>query len=443
MIAPCAAALLLWLWRYCALEPIETRYEWAAALSDLLLYGAIGCAFVFRWFALWRGETRRETEPPKAQTARAPWKTDLRIFLALLGVHAARMLLAYLWLLLAEEYDGTLFDSLGRWWGGDTGHYLEIAEHWYADWQDMGVVWRLVFLPFYGVLIKAVEPLTGSYFHAGLLVSVLCSSAAGCVLYRLARIGFDPKTASRAVRYYAIFPAALFYTAVLSEGAYILLALLCVYAARKRRWAVSSVFGGLAAFTRSVGILLLVPVCFLWLTEYLRSKARKTLLWGLSLLLIPAGFGAYLLINLLETGSAWTFTVMQREHWSQTLGPFFGAARYSAAYAVNWFRAGKIQDAIGLWGAGLSARFSALLLMLFTAKRQHPADLAYVLAYYAVTMGATWLLSAPRYLLVLYPLVLAAAILGKNRRFDALFSAACLVLGQAYLYAFLFRFDVY
>ena len=458
-------------------KPFDTWYDAAIVLCDILLYAAVGVAFVWQWIALWRRSAGREkieavaeaaSEPPaeagtdaafepvEASDSAKPaepltlsprdgWQTYALIFLVMLGIHAARILLGYVWKVFGADYGGTLFDSLSDWWGSDTRHYIDIAEHWYADYDGSGTVWRLVFLPFYSILIRLLLPLTKSAFAAGMTLSVLCSSAGGCVLYRLARLDHDKATARRAVKYYAILPAALFYTAALSEGTFVLLSLLCVLFARKKQWLLASVMGGLAAFTRSVGIILLVPVCFEWITALIgsRGKDRAAWLWGLTLLLIPAGFGGYLLINSIETGSAWTFTVYQRQNWSQQLGWFFHSVRYQLHYATDWIESGKLQDTFGLWVPSLLSQFSTLFVMAVTARKQRASYTAYFLIYFAVAMGATWLLSAPRYLLVCFPLVLGMAILGKRRWVDRAMTAACLVLGQLYLYAFLFRFDVY
>ncbi len=442
-IAGCAALLLLCAALYIADNPIEKWYEWTAVLTELLLFCAVGVRFVFRWFDDWK-QARRELPEPAPEPVKI--RTDLTVFCCMLGVHAIRILLGYVWQVLALDFHGSLLESLSVWWGSDTGHYLEIAEYWYADYNGSGTVWRLVFFPFYPILIRLLQPLIGEWFHAGMLISILCSSAAGCVLYRLVRLDHDEETARRAVKYYAILPAAFFYTAVLSEGTFLLLSLLCVLFSRKRRWLAAAVFGMLAAFTRSLGIVLLVPAFYEWMTALIglpNGKRKKTLLWGLCLLLIPLGFCAYLWINYRETGDCFAFLAYQKENWNQQLGWFFHSARYQSEYLVRWLHEGRAADALGLWIPSLCARFLALTGMCLTAKAQRPADTAYFLIYYLIAMGTTWLLSAPRYLLVLYPIVLALAHLGRRRRLDATVTAACLIGGQLYFYAFLMQFDVY
>ena len=440
--AVCVAALLGAFVFWAIDQPRMAWYEWVIVLCDIVLFSLVGVQFVASWFQTWQA---KEPEPEPAGEAPG-WKTDLTIFCLILLVHAARFLIAFLWESMAMEFEGDLIDSMWYWKGSDSRHYLDIAEHWYFDYDHSGTVWRLVFLPFYSILIRGAAVLTKDYLASGILVSVLCSSAAGSVLYRLARLDYDRETALRAVKYYAILPAALFYTAALSEGTFMLLSLLCIYQVRKKNWLAACIAGGLAAFTRSVGIILLVPVCFEWLTEVIcggRETRRKTLLYGFSLLLIPLGFGAYLLINYIETGDWLRFTVYQRENWDQHLGWFFASVRYQLTYLLDWFTEGRTEDGIGLWAASLLSQFFTLGVMVLTARRQRPSYIAYFLIYFMVTMGASWLLSAPRYLLVLFPLLFGIADLTRKKWADNALSAGCLVLGQIYLYAFLNQFDVY
>ena len=433
-----AAVLLACFLLYGIDHPFDVWQEWIVVLADLLLFLLIGIVFVFRWIGDWRAP-----DSP-LQPIRIPLSDFLKIFLLMLCAHFVRILIAFLWQSIAFSFEGTIADSLWIWHGSDTRHYLAIAEHWYADYDQSGTVWRLVFLPFYSILVRLVAFLTRDAYSAGMIVSILSSCFAGCALFALARQDWDEPTAWRAVKYCCILPASLFQTAALTESTFLLLSLLCMLGARRRNWLLAGIAGGLAAFTRSVGVILLIPVGYEWLTAVIHSEKRKgPLLWGLALLLIPAGLSGYLLINRIETGSALTFMRLQKENWDQQLGWFFHSVRYQLNYGLRWLREGNRQDAIGLWFANLIAQFGSLGVMLFAAKRMRPSYLAYFLAYFAVAMGTTWLLSAPRYLMVLFPLLFAMADLGRKNRIDRTLTVSCLLLGQMYLYAFIGRFDVY
>lgn len=76
-------------------------------------------------------------------------------------------------------------------------------------------------------------------------------------------------------------------------------------------------------------------------------------------------------------------------------------------------------------------------------KKMPVSWLGWFLAYYLVVVGPTWLLSAPRYLLVLLPVPFAAAALCKTKKQDLFGTALCLAVSFLYLLAFVLRWQVW
>ena len=64
---------------------------------------------------------------------------------------------------------------------------------------------------------------------------------------------------------------------------------------------------------------------------------------------------------------------------------------------------GTLQKILGLWGTNIVCFFGSLILMLIASKKVRPSYSAYYLIYFAITLGVSWLLSAPRYLTVVFP----------------------------------------
>ena len=97
----------------------------------------------------------------------------------------------------------------------------------------------------------------------------------------------------------------------------------------KKRYFFACLLGGLAAFTRVLGVLLLLPVVIELWGEAARIQAqggkglRYFLVRAAALLLIPLGLGGYLYVNYAVTGNAFTFLIYQRDHWSQGYGLVF------------------------------------------------------------------------------------------------------------------------
>ena len=237
----------------------------------------------------------------------------------------------------------------------------------------------------------------------------------------------------------------------MSDSLFLLLSVACVYAVRKNVYPLAGAVGFLAAFTRMPGILLFVPACF----ELAGSIIREAPLRGkeprwrwrmtgnaLSLLFIPAGLLLYCYVNYRVTGNATMFLTYQREHWHQQLGWFFAATSTIVNSATTSF-ADNVRMLWGLWIPNLVFLFASLGIVIAAQNKLRASNVAYFIAYYAVCMGATWLLSAPRYLTAAYPLALALGAITGKKSVDRIATAVCIVLFVVYLLAFVKQWYVY
>ena len=170
----CAAALLACFALYLIGNPIDYWYEGVIVVCDLVLFMVVGVLFVFRWIGAWREKT------PDPAAPRDGIRIYLLIFLIMALSHAVRILLAYLWQIAAFGFDSSPLDSLWTWSGSDTRHYLAIAEHWYADYDNSGTVWRLVFLPFYVAGYNLTPARVRRFSHK---VNVKLAGAAFLIIY--------------------------------------------------------------------------------------------------------------------------------------------------------------------------------------------------------------------------------------------------------------------
>ena len=203
------------------------------------------------------------------------------------------------------------------------------------------------------------------------------------------------------------------------------------------------------------GILLVVPVVFELVGEIIRERPlhrsakpadRRWRLSmagnALSVLLIPAGLLAYFYVNYRVSGNTLMFLTYQRDHWHQQLGWFFGSTATIVNNATTNF-ADNLSMLWGLWIPSILFLFGSISLVTAAQNKLRASNVAYFLAYFAVCMGATWLLSAPRYLTAAYPLALALGALTQKRWADRLATIICLVLFVLYLIAFVFQWYVY
>ena len=182
--------------------------------------------------------------------------------------------------------------------------------------------------------------------------------------------------------------------------------------------------------------MLIVPIFF----ELVHKRARPR--EYLSLLIVPLGFAAYCLVNYTVSGDAFKFMEYQRVHWNQQLGWFFNTAAYQTENALA--TAGDNPAFFfGLWLPNLLAQLTALVIMLLSARKIRASYTAYFIAYFVVTVGATWLLSAPRYLAAMISLPIALAALSPKKRTERALIALSSAAFAVYFVVFLLRWQVW
>lgn len=401
-----------------------------AALLSAAMFAAVCLRFVPRWTDFWRKSECADAPAPNTETSVPALFAKLLLFDAgvILAVYALRCLTSGV-----EPFS----EYLGFWRCTDSQHYLDIARDWYLSEGEHDRLVQLVFLPGYPIVVRAAAFIVGDYLIAGLLVSGLCFAGAGCLLYKLLLQDCESKTALRAVRYLCLLPGSFFFAAPMSESLFLLLCLGCLYLVRRGKYLPGAVCGALAAFTRSLGVVLLVPLLFELVHDAVRRRAVPRDF--LALLIVPLGFAAYCLINYAVAGDAFKFMEYQREHWSQQIGWFFNTAAYQTE---NLLSAGK-ELRLGLWLPNLLACFGSLAVVFAAAKRLRASYTAYYLAYFVSAIGATWLLSAPRYLAAMFTVPLAFALVSENKKADVILSVLAAIGGVLYLCAFTLRWQVW
>ena len=424
----------------------------AAALSAFL-FALLGIRFIPQWMAAW---SKKPWLPARVQEGKRSARKQrmhpmLQIVLYLAIFRLLLFALAYACSLIKGQYSGGLLDSLDIWnrLGTDSQHYLNIAQNGYVNTGDDRLL--IVFLPLYPYIVRGINFIVDNYLVSGLIVSNLCRVFAAYLLYELALLDMDKKGALRTLKYLCILPASFLFSAPLSDSLFLLLSVACVYSVRKNLYPVAGLIGFLAAFTRMPGVLLFAPACFELVGKIIRERPTqgankkwrlRTTGNALSLLLIPAGLLLYLYVNYSVTGNATTFLTVQREHWHQQLGWFFGTMATSVNSATVSF-SDNTQMLLGLWLPNIVYLFGALGIVIAAQNKLRASNVAYFIAYYAVCMGATWLLSAPRYLTAAYPLALALGALTEKKAADRIATILCIVLFVAYLIAYVNQWYVY
>ncbi len=241
-----------------------------------------------------------------------------------------------------------------RW---DSVYYLQIAAHGYRDLRDAA------FYPLYPLLMRVVSFFTGSLAVGGVLISLTAMLATLAIVHRLTALELGPRTADVAVRLIAFGPMGLFLSAVYTESLFLAFSSGMFYAARRGRWATAGVLGGLAAMTRSGGVLLMAPVLimFFWGPRTDAAPLPTTARWKPRYRLAPAVLWSLLIP--LGTGLVDVFFEIQ--------GLGFGApVRAQEIYQHHVL----VLPVVGLWEGLVAAWHQLALLFHGTSLMLHPSQ---------------------------------------------------------------------
>ncbi len=336
-----------------------------------------------------------------------------------------------------------------RW---DGAWYLVIAHYGYRP--DLGTFTapRTAFFPAYPLALRAISTLGVPAVLAGVLVSLAALAGALYGIHRLTTLelarsgrvrGERLSDAARlAVLLSAFAPMAVFLSAVYSESLYLALSVGVFWSARQGRWMWVGVLGALAAATRSTGLLLALPAAMIYLygpredrpPDLRRSgrarllgryRVRRDVLW---LALLPAGvflYGAYLALD----GGQALAPFHAQEVWGRHFaGPYVGVwdgvkAAFEGARQLLSFQRHHVYFPAAPGSPFVSAGHNVLLLVFLVAAipavigvaRLLPAAYGvYVIAALALPLSypvsSQPLMSLPRFLVVLFPLRIWAAV---------------------------------
>jgi Mannosyltransferase (PIG-V) len=337
-----------------------------------------------------------------------------------------------------------------RW---DAAWYLTIAHYGYLPELGPFTAARAAFFPLYPLLIWTVSLAGIAGALAGVAVSILALLAALYALHRLTTLELasggilpsaagpvrlalgDREIARLTLALTAFGPMAFFLSADYSESLYLALSIGVFLMARRGRWMWVGVLGGLAAATRSTGVLLLLPAAALYLYGprvdrrpdrgmrrsrlQPRYRVRADLAW---LALVPAGLIAFIAWYWLAGGEPMAPFHAQALWGRQFAGPFaavwdalraaFEGARQMLSGQANHLYF-PLEGKSPFIEAGHNLMLLAFLLLAMpptvgVLRRLPLAYGIYVLAALALPLSypvATQpLMSMPRFLLVLFPL---------------------------------------
>jgi hypothetical protein len=304
----------------------------------------------------------------------------------------------------------------------DSGWYWDIARHGYYFRPDGES--SVAFFPLYPALVRAAAFPFGGGDQATWVAAILVSFAAyvlGVIaLYRITeRIFGSQEIARRTVLLVAVFPWALFFGRVYTEGLFLLVTVLAISNAYDGRWTQAGCWGALAVLCRPNGILIGVPLVLMALRD--RPALRPFAQRSAPLLLLPAalaGYSAYV-YTLAGDPLAW---LGAQSHWNYSIGnlPWRQLIRitstfFEGPYDYFFTSPGATVDLLH----GVTA-LVAIAVMPFVFKRLGVAMGAYVLVSLLVPFSGSSAAGWGRYVAVLFPAFMVVGSSVSPRQLEAI-----------------------
>jgi len=314
----------------------------------------------------------------------------LKLLLLWFGIQA--------FIIFRNEALPSFHSGLEIWNRWDAPHYLDLIDHGYSSTGDERF-W-VVFFPLYPWLARLFnfvfrDPLTSAF-----LVSTVASIAAVVLLYRLARLDDEERTARDAVWFLLIFPTAYFLHIGYTESLFLALVLGSFLAARRGRWAAAGIAGAFASLARVNGLLLVPALAVEAFVEYRRTR-RFDAAW-LWIAAAGLGFLGYLALNRQVTGDFFTFQRYQQEHWNRSLAmPWVSMGD---AWTGIWAR--QPSDSIMVGWQELLFTLIAIAATVWAAIRSRASYAVWSALNVLLWTSTGFLLSAPRYALTIFPMFL-------------------------------------
>jgi Mannosyltransferase (PIG-V) len=292
------------------------------------------------------------------------------------------------------------------------------------------------YFPLYPLLLHLIAMITGDLPLTGIVLSSGFFLFALILLHKtVTEFDYEQAIADRTIFYVAAFPASYFFSLAQTESLFLLLIVGCFYAARRQRWWLAGVIGALASATRFAGIFLVIPLAILYWQSRRASKPsgdrnlasksqgeskRRTDV--ISLLLVPLGLIAFMVYLKEITGNALAFADIQLA-WGHSAAMFW---RPFVAFLTDPWRVSAGWDFRLL---NFTAAVTALVCGIVLLKRREWALGLYTLVSVIVPLSyQVSLQSLARYVIVLFPVFIVLALVGRSPRADQVVRAVSIGL---------------
>lgn len=357
-----------------------------------------------------RGATNEAAHGHAGGRARFGWRDiDWETVALVLAIKLLVMVYAGVaYAVVENKTTGGLYGWLSIWNRWDAPHYLDIARDGYVT-EGEARKW-IVFYPLYPLATRLLSYVFQDYLLSALVVSALASIAAALILQRLTEFDFERDVARLAVWFMFIFPTSYFFHTSYTESLFMAAALGAFLASRGRRWWLAGLLAALACLTRVNGLMLVPALATEAYLQYREDGARRLRAEWLWIALAGVGFSLYLATNYAVHGDPLAFQKITQTAWHKQLAPPW--VGITSAWDAGW-RAPAEAHMVGTEEFFFIILGLACTVWCWLSLRKS----------YAVWMTFNWLLwtstsfilSTPRYTLILFPIYILFARLAARR----------------------------
>jgi hypothetical protein len=355
------------------------------------------------------------------------------------------------WIYLTEPF-------MNRQVSFDSEYYLSIAVGGYGDEASHSMMTRggqtlsltYAFFPLYPFTTRIVAaPLSvlgltpiATATLAGVIVSLLGTLAAMIALYDITRDELGDEGGVRTAFYLLIFPSSFFLAMVFSEGLFVGLAFSSLALMRRRQILIAGILAALATWTRSIGLLLIVPLALSWLTTFDWQGVRtrfgrlsrpdtevaptqrltlQKLAVGLIAVLLP--IAAYFIW---QRALGREFNIVEEQWFGRELFNF-ASVRDGWEYAFEQIVSGEFLARRAWYLLEIASVVIGLVACLFTARR-YPIIALFSLMAVVFPLTTGWPQSLIRYALAVPALYIFLSRCGRSTAFDRIWTVASIMV---------------
>jgi Gpi18-like mannosyltransferase len=292
------------------------------------------------------------------------------------------------------------------WINFDGEHYMSIARLGYLPLTYF-------YFPLYPLIVRILSLPFHLSFHATAVIGVVMSNILLIIsllgLWKLLSLDYSKDIVQMTLILLLLFPTSFYLGSFYTESLFLAIIVWGIYFARKRSWILMGILGGLSSATRIIG-LALIPAFFFEIYKNYRKRFTKASITGL--ILAPVGIIVYMIYLKFVSGDYLEFFNNvgifgeQRQAALILLPRVFYRYIFKILPAINYSYLPIILSTYLEFITGLL--FLILVILAFIKLRLSYA--VYLFFGYIIPTFAGSFSSLPRYVLVLFPGFLLAAI---------------------------------